>query len=123
MADDVQEICVPRVLVEIQKGEGLSLSAAGKLFPGHRVNRNVNPSTVFRWITKGVASPTGHVIKLEAVRVGARWLTSWGAVNRFSSALTGAPAPSPSPGSQLRSPTKLHRDAERAGEELKKRGA
>jgi len=50
---------VPQVLTEIQSGGGLSLSAAGRLFPGHRGNGTVDPSTVFRWLTKGTRQPTG----------------------------------------------------------------
>ena len=78
----------------------MSLSAAGRLFPGHRGGKCVDPSTVFRWVTKGLRTPARRVVKLEAVRVGGRWITSNGAVARFVAALTddavpGAPAPKP----------------------------
>jgi hypothetical protein len=36
----------------------------------------VNPSTTFRWVTNGAKGPGGRVVKLEAVRVGGRWITS-----------------------------------------------
>jgi hypothetical protein len=75
----------------------LSLPAAARLFPGHRGGAAVNPSTVFRWVTKGVRVAGGQLVRLEAVRVGCRWLTSRGAVSRFVAHLTattpaGAPA-------------------------------
>jgi hypothetical protein len=88
---------IPQVLNEIQAGEGLSLSAAGRLFPGHRGGKSVDPSTIFRWLTKGLKTPDARVVKLEAVRVGGRWLSSKGAVARFVSALTAAASPNATP--------------------------
>ena len=61
---------VPSVLSEIQSGEGLSLSSAGRMFPAHRGEGTVGPSTVFRWLTKGAKSTDGRLVKLEAIRVG-----------------------------------------------------
>jgi len=86
VADAVE--VVPQVLAEIQGGDGLGLAAAGRLFPAHRGNGSVDPSTVFRWIVKGVKSVSGVPVKLEAVRVGGRWLTSRGAIARFVAATT-----------------------------------
>jgi hypothetical protein len=60
MADSLPDPTpAPSVLAEIQAGEGLSLAAAGRLFPGHRGGRAVDPSTVFRWVTDpaSAASP------------------------------------------------------------------
>jgi hypothetical protein len=78
---------VPQVLTEIQGGGGMSLSGVGRQFPGHRGGPAVDPSTVFRWVTKGL-SVGGRTVKLEAIRVGHRWLTSSQAVARFVAALT-----------------------------------
>jgi hypothetical protein len=111
---------VPQVLTEIQGGQGLALSAAGRLFPGHRGGTAVDPSTVFRWVTKGANTPSGGPVRLEAVRVGGRWLTSQGAVARFVAALTAAADPSPTPAP--RSPAARRRASERAGERLAKAG-
>lgn len=120
MADVVPET-VPQVLAEIQSGEGLSLSAAGRLFPGHRGGSSVDPSTVFRWVTKGTRTPGGHIVKLEAVRVGVRWLTSRGAVARFVAALTDAANPAPSAPPATGTPST--RRAEKAAAALKAMGA
>lgn len=57
--------------------------------PGHRGGRHLNGSTVFRFITRG-KSVNGEVIRLEAVRVGNRWLTSLEALARFAERLTAA---------------------------------
>lgn len=123
MADVVSE-ALPQVLAEIQTGDGLSLSAAGRLFPGHRANGTVDPSTVVRWLTKGMRTGDGRVVKLDAVRVGGRWLTSRGAVARFVAALTAAADPTsaattPTP----RTPAARNRASEKAAESLKKMGA
>lgn len=60
MADPAADpTTAPPVLTEIQSGEGLSLAAAGRLFPGHRGGRTVDPSTVFRWVTKGTTAGGG----------------------------------------------------------------
>ena len=48
--------------------------------------RPIAVSTLHRWRTCGVAGG----IKLEAVRVGGRWCTSWAAVNRFNAQVTAA---------------------------------
>ena len=123
MADFISA-SIPQVLAEIQSGDGLSLSAAGRLFPGHRANGTVDPSTVFRWLTKGTRSPGGQTVKLEAVRVGGRWLTSRGAVARFVADLTAATGPTAAaPPPAPRTPQARNRAAERAVAALKKMGA
>lgn len=123
MPDPVPEAVSPApVLTEIQSGEGLSLSAAGRLFPGHRGGATVDPSTVFRWVTRGT-TVRGRAVKLEAVRAGARWLTSRGAVARFVAALTDAAVPaSDTPVPTSRTPSARSRAAEAAGRELRRRG-
>jgi hypothetical protein len=120
MADTVPET-VPQVLAEIHAGDGLSLSAAGRLFPGHRGGTSVDPSTVFRWVTRGTRTPGGVFVKLEAVRVGVRWLTSRGAVARFVAALTAASGPAPVAPPVPVPP--LNRRAEKAAAALKAMGA
>jgi hypothetical protein len=114
---------VPRVLTEIQSGGGLSLSAAGRLFPGHRGNGTVDPSTVFRWVTKGARAADGRPVKLEAVRVGGRWLTSRPAVARFVAALTPADPTDGAPPSAPCNPAARRRASERAAAALEKMGA
>jgi hypothetical protein len=115
---------VPQVLTEIQSGEGLSLSGAGRLFPGHRGGKSVDPSTVFRWVTKGTRATGGCAVKLEAVRVGTRWLTSKGAVARFVFALTSAAGTNSIPQSPpSRTPSARRRAAKVAAAKLERMGA
>jgi hypothetical protein len=76
---------------QILNGERLiSITAAGKLLPGMRENAHINSATVWRWIRRGAKSTSGEVIRLEAVRLGFRWLTSAEAVGRFVADLTAA---------------------------------
>lgn len=112
---------IPQVLTEIQSGDGLSLGAAARLFPGHRGGAAVNPSTTFRWVKKGAKTPAGVIVKLEAVRVGGRWLTARGAVARFVAALTAAADPTPQP--PPRSATERTRASAAAGRKLQDMGA
>jgi hypothetical protein len=111
---------VAGVLNEIQRGGGLSLAAAGRLFPAHRGAGSVSPSTVFRWARKGLKSPDGRLVRLEAVRVGARWLTSRAAVTRFVAALTAGADPTDS--EAPRSPVCRTRASEAAEKELRRLG-
>lgn len=109
-------------LSDILRGEQLiSLTAAGKSLPGHRGNQHVNAATIWRWCHKGVRTTAGQVIKLEAVRVGWRWLTSREALSRFVTALTaGSTADKPTPPATIpiTSPSARARRAEAATNEL-----
>ena len=117
-------VSVPDVLAEIRSGGGLSLSSAGRLFPGHRGGKHVDPSTTFRWVTRGLRTPAGRVVKLDAVRVGGRWLTSNPAVARFVAALTGDATPAvESPTPPTRTPDARSRAAAKAAAILDSMGA
>jgi len=62
--------------------------AAARLLPPGRKNKPVSLSCVFRWIADGVQGPDGKRVRLEAARVGGRWLTSVAALERFAIAQT-----------------------------------
>ena len=97
----------------------ISLSQAAARFPGHRGAERLHPATLTRWILKGVKAVDGRRVKLEAVRVGCRWLTSEPALRRFADALGSPPAESPPP------PTAAARQkaSQRADAELRAMGA
>lgn len=109
------------LLAEIEAGQGLSLSAAGRLFPAFRGQGRVGPSTTFRWATKGAKAQGGELVKLEAIRVGGRWLTSRSAITRFVAALTEHSSPAGAPPS--RTPSQRRRACEAANQRLKQMGA
>ncbi len=98
----------------------ISLAAAGKLFPGSRGADRVNPSTVFRWATKGVRTAAG-VVKLESFRAGSRVFTTKQAVERFVAALSAPTEPIATP--VVRTPSARRKAADAAAEALKKLGA
>lgn len=115
---------VSRMLDEIQRGDGLSLAAAGRQYPGHRGRPAIAPSTIFRWATAGVKTG-GATVKLEALRLGSRWVTTKGALARFAAALTAAAAPSSDESTTQTTPTPAARQraADHAAAALKAAGA
>jgi hypothetical protein len=98
----------------------LTLNQAARLLPPSRRGRPVTLSCVLRWVLQGVRTPAGTV-RLEAVRLGGRWLTSLEALERFAAAQTpqvdGSAPPTP------RAVAAKRRAAERAGALLEKVGA
>jgi hypothetical protein len=98
----------------------LSLSQAARALPSSRGGRPVTLSCVLRWVLDGVRLPSGEVVRLEALRIGGRWLTSQEAIQRFAERLTprldGEPAPTP------RTPAARRRASERAARELEAAG-
>jgi hypothetical protein len=73
--------------IDLQNEKLLSLSQAAKLLPSYRRERPVSLSCLLRWVLDGVRTPNG-VIRLEAVRMGGRWITSAEALERFAAAQT-----------------------------------
>jgi hypothetical protein len=123
MPANTPQEAVPQVLAEIQAGDGLSLSAAGRMFPAHRGEGTIDPSTTFRWVTRGSRATDGRLVKLEAIRVGARWLTSRAAVARFVQALTATAALETTSTPAPRTAAARRKASESADAELKRRGA
>jgi hypothetical protein len=106
--------------IDLRSEQLLSLPQAARRFPPYRRDRPVNPSTIWRWIASGVRVPGGGRVRLGAVRLSGRWLTSIEAIERFVAAQTPHPddAASPPP----RTECQRRRAAERAGAELERRG-
>jgi hypothetical protein len=67
-----------------------------------------------RRCSAGPRAADGTRVKLEAIRVGSRLITSREAVARFVARLSAAPGAAPAP----RSPAERRKAAEKAGEEL-----
>jgi hypothetical protein len=101
---------------EVLNGSGLSLSKAARCFPSFREDKPVAASTVFRWIFAGVRLPDGSRVRLEAVRLGGRWLTSREAIQRFMEAQTPTFGDSAAP--KPRTTKQRESAADRAGKEL-----
>lgn len=93
-------------------GEGLKgLGVIARQYPGNRGADRLHPATLTRWILKGIISADGRRVKLDAVRVGHRWLTSEAAVTRFFAALADAPT---TEAPATRAPAVRRREVERA---------
>jgi hypothetical protein len=97
----------------------VSLSQAARLLPPGRGERPVTLSCLLRWILRGARSPSGERVRLEAVRLGGRWLTSREALQRFAEALTPRLADTQPP---PRAPAARQRASERAARQLEKLG-
>jgi hypothetical protein len=65
----------------------LTLNQAARMLPPSRRGRPVSLSCIYRWVLDGVKTATGK-IRLEALRIGGRWLTSAEALERFAVAQT-----------------------------------
>ena len=74
-------------MIDISTEQLLTLPQAARVRPHGRLGRPTHPSTVYRWISRGVRGVAG-VVKLEGVRLGGSWYTSREALQRFAEALT-----------------------------------
>jgi hypothetical protein len=98
----------------------ISLSQAARLLPPGRRGRPVTLSCVLRWVLSGTRGPAGTIVRLEALRLGDRWVTSREALQRYAERLT--PRLDTSPTQVPRSPANRQRAAERAGRKLESLG-
>ena len=90
-----------------------SLHDAAKSLPLSHGQKPINFTTIWRWAMKGILSQTGERVKLEAVRMGGRWITSREAIARFSAALTAKATAEP-----IRTPAARTRASETAKKKL-----
>jgi hypothetical protein len=97
----------------------LSLQEAADSLPsGMNRGKRLDFSTIWRWVLRGCLAIDGRRVKLEAVRLGGRWLTSREALERFSDALSTPQADQPEP----RTPAGRKRDVSSARRKLEKMG-
>ena len=88
-------------LAEVLLAEGLI--PVGELpaeLPRVRSGRPLARAAVWRWVVKGLPGPDGTRCRLEAVRLGRRWMTSRQALARFMARTTrmaGAERPQAAP--------------------------
>jgi hypothetical protein len=94
----------------------IPLADAAKIVPPARSGKRTHLSTLLRWILVGAKAPDGSRVKLEAARLGGRWMTSREALQRFSDRLT--PRPNEPDVPAPRTPGTRRRASERAGKEL-----
>ena len=106
-------------MIDLLTESTLSLRDAAKILPSARLGRPVSFQCILRWVLDGTKSPSGRPIKLEALRLGGRWITSREAIQRFAEALTPPPTDDSAP---CRTSRQRRTAADRAEDELKKLG-
>ena len=75
-------------MIDLRSEEVLTLAEAAKVLPPLRGGRRVHLSTLYRWISRGVAG-----VQLEALKLGGTTVTSVEALQRFAERITfGAPS-------------------------------
>jgi hypothetical protein len=70
-------------VIDLSREELLTLAQAGRVRPPGRKGRPLHPSTIYRWISRGLRG-----VRLEAIRLGGTLYTSREALQRFAERLT-----------------------------------
>lgn len=70
-------------MIDVTREKLITFSELARSLPRRRGDRPVHLATIHRWRSRGLKS-----IRLEAVRVGGAWHTSWEAFRRFTDRLT-----------------------------------
>jgi hypothetical protein len=76
------------IAIDIRTETLLGLPQLASRLPAARSGRPVHTSTLTRWILNGVRLSDGTCVRLEAIRIGCRWVSSLEAVSRFIGAQT-----------------------------------
>ena len=108
------------VAAEVAAGDVLTCPQLARRCPSTRQSRPLHPSTVLRWMLSGVRTAAGLTVRLEAVRLGGRWVTSAAAYQRFVEAQTPSLKANPMP--RTPTPTQAAKRAERAAKALEQVG-
>src|SRR4051812_20328400 len=76
------------VRIDLHSETVMGLGEAARRMPSAREGKPVNPSPLWRWIHAGVKTSSGQVVRLDALRLGGRWVPSLEALQRFADAQT-----------------------------------
>jgi hypothetical protein len=109
-------------MIDIANETLISLAAAARCMPAGRNGSPCSLGCVLRWVLRGARSPSGQRVRLEALRLGGRWITSREAIQRFGERLTPPLDIGDTSVSPPCTPTQRHRASERAAKELEKLG-
>jgi hypothetical protein len=108
-------------VIDLKREKALGLDEISKHLPASRGARKVSFTTVLRWIQKGARAADGRLVRLEALRLGSRWVSSLEAVQRFAENLASTPDDA-TPACTPRGPGRIRRGAGKAGELLVREG-
>jgi hypothetical protein len=106
-------------MIDLSTESTCSLRDAAKLVPSGRLGKPVSFQCLLRWALDGARGPDGQLVKLEALRLGGRWITSKEALQRFAERLTPHTDNTPTP---ARTPRQRRRENEKAERELEQAG-
>jgi hypothetical protein len=122
MAASVSPIRSPSTeLADRLLAEGLvSMSAIARMLGELKGGRPVHPSTPYRWATRGVLLRDGSRLKLEAIVLSGRPVSTRAALLRFIAAQQPDDTTDNSTSTPLSGPARRRRDSENAGRELRK---
>jgi hypothetical protein len=110
------------IVIDLLTETSLSLTEAARLLPCGRRNRKPHLSTLLRWVLTGAKSATGELVRLEALRLGGRWVTTREALQRFAERLTPSLYDPPDAKQVPRLTKARQRASERAATALEKLG-
>ena len=89
-------------MLDLTKEIPIGLADIARLAPRDSRGRKVHLSTILRWVLEGSPGPDGQRVRLEACRLGGRWVSSREALQRYAERLTprlhDEPAPVPRSG-------------------------
>lgn len=69
-------------MIDLKNETAITMTQAAAMLPRGRLGKRVHRAVLFRWILKGVPTPSGN-IRLEAFEVDGTWMTTSEAVGRF----------------------------------------
>jgi hypothetical protein len=107
-------------MIDVTSEDTMRLADLRLLLPKGRNGSRPHISTVLRWILDGVAGPGGQRVRLRAVRLSGKWVSSRQALQEFCEALT--PVLGDAPASPPRTPAQRGRASEKASRRLEQAG-
>jgi len=115
--NDLQGCLIDRRKTIESSDLGYPVSHYVKRVPGSRGASRLHPATITRWILKGVNTPIGR-IRLEAKKVGVRWMITEADFAEFLAKLTAATLPDPPVGEPSVSPARRRKEIDAASRKL-----
>ena len=104
-------------MIDLVTEDPVALADARNSLPPIRAGKRIHVATMIRWIMRGVRSPSGTLVRLEAARLGSRWITTKQALQRFLEAITPIFSGESSPPAR-RTMRQRRQGAARAGKQL-----
>lgn len=106
--------------IDLRSETTIGLSQVGNYLPTGRFGSRVSVSCALRWVLDGVRLRSGEVVRLEALRLGGRWITSVEALERFAARQT--PVLDTERERPIRTPAARQRASARAARKLDESG-